>query len=463
MKKKVKEKRAPQPVVPTEPAEAAEQTEIREKPDYLWLAGASLVTLIAAFLRFFWLELKPFHHDEGVNGFFLTNLVRDGVYKYDPANYHGPTLYYIALPFAKLFGLETIPMRVSVAIFGVLTVVLVLYLRRYLGKTGSIFAALFVALSPGLVFISRYFIHEIFFVFLSLAIVVAVVFFIERSEAGPGAVVWMALLLLVCFIPSAFNIAKYLGGDSEAAVWTLRVVLLVVDAAIVYYLLTLLLGWDNGRPIYLLLAAASVALFFATKETAFITLGTMGIACGIIWIWRSIVAGEAGKKWTTNLLIALHVVALGGAFYFRQTLIDGGNWLYNTFLANPYHPPEYFAVYSIVFLLAVTAAAWFLFLRPIKLREASDLTEPVELTWSNFREGLGSQTNVMIVAGAAALLFAYIIVLFFSSFFTYAEGVSKAFEAYAIWTTKGKTSQRRLVVSPSVKPSSVKVGAMVST
>ena len=233
MKKKVKEKRAPQPVVPTEPAEAAEQTEIREKPDYLWLAGASLVTLIAAFLRFFWLELKPFHHDEGVNGFFLTNLVRDGVYKYDPANYHGPTLYYIGLPFAKLFGLETIPMRVSVAIFGVLTVVLVLYLRRYLGKTGSIFAALFVALSPGLVFISRYFIHEIFFVFLSLAIVVAVVFFIERSEAGPGAVVWMALLLLVCFIPSAFNIAKYLGGDSEAAVWTLRVVLLVVDAAIV--------------------------------------------------------------------------------------------------------------------------------------------------------------------------------------------------------------------------------------
>ena len=346
--------------------------------------------------------MKPFHHDEGVNGFFLTNLVRDGVYKYDPANYHGPTLYYIALPFAKLFGLETIPMRVSVAIFGVLAVVLVLYLRRYIGKTGSIFAALFVALSPGLVFISRYFIHEIFFVFLSLAIVVSIVFFIERREAGLGAVVWMALLLVVCFIPSAFNIAEYLGGDSEAAVWTLRVVLLIVDAGIVYYLLTLMLAWDNGRPIYLLLAAASVALFFATKETAFITLGTMAIACGSIWVWRSIVAGEAGRKWTMNLLIAVHVLAMIAALYFRETLIDGGKWLYNTFLANPYHPAEYFVVYSIVFLLAVSVAAWVFFVRGIKQGESSSLLEPVDLTFSNFREGLGSQTNVMIIAGAAA-------------------------------------------------------------
>ena len=94
--------------------------------DFVWLACAGLITTLAGFLRFFWLSLKPLHHDEGVNGFFLKNLFNDGVYKYDPANYHGPTLYYIALPFVELFGLETIPVRVSVAIFGVLTVVLAL-------------------------------------------------------------------------------------------------------------------------------------------------------------------------------------------------------------------------------------------------------------------------------------------------------------------------------------------------
>ena len=76
--------------------------------DPFWLVSTGLITAIAAFLRFFWLELKPLHHDEGVNGFFLTNLVRDGVYKYDPANYHGPTLYYISLFFSEIFGLNTV-------------------------------------------------------------------------------------------------------------------------------------------------------------------------------------------------------------------------------------------------------------------------------------------------------------------------------------------------------------------
>src|SRR5436853_3272645 len=120
------------------------QTE-KQQPDLIWLSSCGVVTAIAAFLRFFWLALKPLHHDEGVNGYFLTNLVRDGVYKYDPGNYHGPTLYYIAYPFVKLFGLETFPIRFSVGIFGVLTVVLALYLKRYLGTLGSLFAALFIA------------------------------------------------------------------------------------------------------------------------------------------------------------------------------------------------------------------------------------------------------------------------------------------------------------------------------
>jgi Predicted membrane-bound mannosyltransferase len=130
--------------------------------DWTWLIGCAAITALAAAFRFIALDLKPFHHDEGVNGFFLTTLFRDGVYKYDPANYHGPTLYYIALLFAKVFGLETEPVRASVAIWGVLMVVLCFYLCPYIGKTASLFAGLFVAVSPGMVFIlailfTRYF------------------------------------------------------------------------------------------------------------------------------------------------------------------------------------------------------------------------------------------------------------------------------------------------------------------
>src|SRR5687767_13710915 len=114
----------------------------RQSPDLVWLVSCVLITGIATLLRFLFLTIKPLHHDEGVNGWFLTNLFRDGQYKYDPANYHGPTLYYISLGFTKVFGLETYTIRSSVAIWGVLIVVLTFFLRRYIGKTGSLVAAL---------------------------------------------------------------------------------------------------------------------------------------------------------------------------------------------------------------------------------------------------------------------------------------------------------------------------------
>src|SRR5687768_4686676 len=170
--------------------------------DALWIVSCVLITAVASFLRFFWLELKPLHHDEGVNGWFLTTLFNDGAYKYDPANYHGPTLYYISLFFAEVFGLNTISVRSSVAIWGVLIVILAFFLRRYIGNIGSLFAALFLALSPGMVYISRYFIHEMFFVFLSFALVLSILLFVEKRRAGAIAIAWTALILVVCFIPS---------------------------------------------------------------------------------------------------------------------------------------------------------------------------------------------------------------------------------------------------------------------
>ena len=166
-------------------------------PNSLWFAGCFVITAIGAFLRFFWLELKPFHHDEGVNGFFLTNLFRENVYKYDPTNYHGPDLYYFALAFSKIFGLNSISVRSSVAIFGFLTIVLAFCLKKYLGTIGSLTAALFLALSPGMVYISRYFIHEMLFVFFSFGIVVGVLYFVEKRKAGVFAISAMTLLLLI--------------------------------------------------------------------------------------------------------------------------------------------------------------------------------------------------------------------------------------------------------------------------
>lgn len=342
-----------------------DNTEAAASPKYDvgWLVNCALVTSVAAFLRFFDLGVKPFHHDEGVNGFFLTSLFRNGTYSYDPANYHGPTLYYISLFFSKIFGLTTISVRMSVAVFGVLTVILVFYLRPFIGKIGALAAGLLIALSPGMVYISRYFIHEIFFIFLALTLVLSVLLFIRNKEAGVGSIAWMVLLLLVCFAPSGLMLGSYLGGDNATAVWAFRIGFFVVQAVLIFFVMRMLLAWNSGRPIYMLLASASVSLMFATKETAFITLGTMLIAVPCVLVWRRIYSN--GKN-------------------------------------------------------------------------ADELSEENDaISWPNFVAAVGEGNDRLLLIVACAAIFVYVFVLFFSSFFTFPEGVARAFEAYAIWTKTG--------------------------
>ena len=344
----------------------------RESADLMWIVSCVLITTAAVVLRFLMLPLKPLHHDEGVNGWFLTNLFRDGEYKYDPANYHGPTLYYISLGFSKLFGLNIYSIRASVAIWGVLIVVLTFFLRRYIGKIGSLCAALFLALSPGMVYISRYFIHEMFFVFLSLAIVVAVVMFIEKRPAGIFAIGWTALILLVCFLPSTLKLASILGGDNQTSTWAFRGGFFIVEMVLVGFVIRMLMSWNDGRAIYLLLASACTSLMFATKETAFITLGTMIIACFCVWIWRRLF--KVGDL----------VDESSASTDKKLTVIDDR-----------------------------------------------------QLTWSSFRDALGNGTDLTLIVVASIVVFLFIAVLFFSSFFTYRDGVKGAIDAYSLWTKTG--------------------------
>jgi uncharacterized protein (TIGR03663 family) len=155
----------------------------------VYQAAGAAVLLAAALLRLLDLTAKPLHHDEGVNGLFLTTLFRNGYYHYDPANYHGPTLYYfgwIVTTINSFFygkdGLSTFAIRLVTALFGIGVVWLLLCLRRQLGDFGAVAAAALAMASPGFVFFSRYFIHEILFVFFTLGVVVAVLRFRENGQ-----------------------------------------------------------------------------------------------------------------------------------------------------------------------------------------------------------------------------------------------------------------------------------------
>ena len=151
-------KRPPKRKEARDPVPVPERTE--EFPRWFWWTASAVILVASAFLRVYQYAVKPFHHDEGVNGFFLINLFRNHVYNYDPSNYHGPTLYYFSLLSSLLFGLNDFAVRLVPALFGVATVGLTFALRRYIGTVGALTAAALLAVSPAAVFYSRYFKHE---------------------------------------------------------------------------------------------------------------------------------------------------------------------------------------------------------------------------------------------------------------------------------------------------------------
>jgi uncharacterized protein (TIGR03663 family) len=132
--------------------------------------GLLLITTGALGLRSPHLGLRPMHNDEAVNAIKIRDLWQSGRYRYDPDEHHGPTLYYATLPFVWLSGapdfnhLSEGTLRAVSVFFGVALIAAIALLADGLGPGAALLAGLLTALSPAMVFYSRYFIHEMLLV-----------------------------------------------------------------------------------------------------------------------------------------------------------------------------------------------------------------------------------------------------------------------------------------------------------
>jgi uncharacterized protein (TIGR03663 family) len=133
-----------------------------------------LILALAAFLRFFLLGIKPPHFDEGINGWFVDQVMKNGFYRYDPTNYHGPLHFYVLLLFQSLFGRNVWALRLPVVLVSIACVWLALKFEPFVGKNVSRIAALAMAVSPGFVFYGRYAIHEVWLQFFSMLFILGV-------------------------------------------------------------------------------------------------------------------------------------------------------------------------------------------------------------------------------------------------------------------------------------------------
>jgi uncharacterized protein (TIGR03663 family) len=130
-----------------------------------------LILGLAIFLRFFWLGIKPPHFDEGINGWFVDQVMKNGFYKYDPTNYHGPLHFYVVLVSEALFGRNVWALRLPVVLVSILCVWLCFKFEALVGRNASRIAALAMAVSPGFIFYGRYSIHEVWLVLFSMMFV----------------------------------------------------------------------------------------------------------------------------------------------------------------------------------------------------------------------------------------------------------------------------------------------------
>lgn len=147
-----------------------------------------LIVGFAALLRFFLLAIKPPHFDEGINGWFVdAHIIKQGFYRYDPTNYHGPLHFYVLFLSESLFGRNYWALRLPVVIVSTLSVWLILKFEPFVGRNACRLAALAMAVSTGFVFYGRYSIHEVWLLFFSMLFILGV---LGLRRAGSANYLW---------------------------------------------------------------------------------------------------------------------------------------------------------------------------------------------------------------------------------------------------------------------------------
>ena len=173
-----------------------------------------LILGLAVFLRFFLLGIKPPHFDEGINGWFVDQMMKNGFYKYDPTNYHGPLHFYVLLLSQTLFGRNVWALRLPVVLVSISCVWLTFKFEPFVGRAVSRMAALAMAVSPGFVFYGRYSIHEVWLVLFSMLFILGL---LGLWKAGTPDYLWCAGMGLAGMILTKETYIIHLGCAALAA------------------------------------------------------------------------------------------------------------------------------------------------------------------------------------------------------------------------------------------------------
>jgi uncharacterized protein (TIGR03663 family) len=226
---------------------------------------------LAVFLRFLLLGMKPPHFDEGINGWFVDQVVKNGFYRYDPTNYHGPLHFYVLLLSQNLFGRNLWALRLPVVLVSIGSLWLIFKFEPLVGRNVSRIAALAMAISPGFVFYGRYAIHEVWLQLFSTMFILGLLGLWKFGRlnylwyAGMGlagmiltketyAIHLACAILAIPALAVSYALSRVPDAKPAKQTWTwidLAMVLGVGAAAIIFFYSGTFLNWDGVKGLYL--------------------------------------------------------------------------------------------------------------------------------------------------------------------------------------------------------------------
>ena len=131
----------------------------------------ALLALAALGLRLWELDGRAMHYDESLHVHYAWRMSIGEGYSHSPWM-HGPFQVHLVAFIFKIFSDSDFTARLGYALFGSALVFLPYFLRNYLGRMGAIVTSVLLALSPSMLYFSRFGRNEILMAVFALALLI---------------------------------------------------------------------------------------------------------------------------------------------------------------------------------------------------------------------------------------------------------------------------------------------------
>ncbi|MCG2767480.1 MAG: TIGR03663 family protein, partial [Anaerolineae bacterium] len=146
-----------------------------------WTLLYLVIIAVAVGTRLWNLAPRAYSHDESIHAWEAWKLVTGQSYRHNPI-YHGPFLYHFTAFIFLLFGHSDYTGRLSPALFGIALVVLPIFLRKWLGRKGTLVAMLLMTISPVMMHRSRFLRHDPFVAVWAFVLLIAILKYLDEKK-----------------------------------------------------------------------------------------------------------------------------------------------------------------------------------------------------------------------------------------------------------------------------------------